>query len=146
MYKRIFDIEGKLDEGMFLVGARQTGKSTLLREHFKEAIETVPKEVKKEFGLSASAKATYDLVLIEVELAVVVDAPFDVLVSSAARVYRVSAGEVVVAVRGVARLCNVVGLVEKHDQIVPGHVGVEAVGIVLLVLFVICPVGGAGDV
>jgi len=28
MYKRIFDIEGKLDEGMFLFGARQTGKSS----------------------------------------------------------------------------------------------------------------------
>lgn len=38
MYKRIFDIENKLDEGMFLFGARQTGKSTLLKERFKEAI------------------------------------------------------------------------------------------------------------
>ena len=38
MYKRIFDIENKLDEGMFLFGARQTGKSTLLKEHFKGAI------------------------------------------------------------------------------------------------------------
>lgn len=38
MYRRIFDIENKLDEGMFLFGARQTGKSTLLRERFKEAI------------------------------------------------------------------------------------------------------------
>lgn len=38
MYKRIFDIEKKLDEGMFLFGARQTGKSTLLKERFKGAI------------------------------------------------------------------------------------------------------------
>ena len=38
MYKRIFDIEGKLDEGMFLFGARQTGKSTLLKERFKGAV------------------------------------------------------------------------------------------------------------
>ncbi len=38
MYKRFFDIEKKLDEGMFLFGARQTGKSTLLKERFKEAI------------------------------------------------------------------------------------------------------------
>ena len=38
MYKRIFDIESKLDEGMFLFGARQTGKSTLLKERFKGAI------------------------------------------------------------------------------------------------------------
>lgn len=38
MYKRIFDIEKKLDEGMFLFGARQTGKSTLLKERFKDAI------------------------------------------------------------------------------------------------------------
>lgn len=35
MYRRIFDIENKLDEGMFLFGARQTGKSTLLKERFK---------------------------------------------------------------------------------------------------------------
>ena len=38
MYRRIFDIENKLDEGMFLFGARQTGKSTLLKERFKGAI------------------------------------------------------------------------------------------------------------
>lgn len=38
MYRRIFDIEGKLDEGMFLFGARQTGKSTLLKERFKGAV------------------------------------------------------------------------------------------------------------
>ena len=38
MYKRIFDIENRLDEGMFLFGARQTGKSTLLKERFKGAI------------------------------------------------------------------------------------------------------------
>lgn len=38
MYKRIFDIESKLDEGMFLFGARQTGKSTLLKERFKGAV------------------------------------------------------------------------------------------------------------
>jgi predicted AAA+ superfamily ATPase len=38
MYKRIFDVEGRLDEGMFLFGARQTGKSTLLKERFKGAI------------------------------------------------------------------------------------------------------------
>lgn len=38
MYCRIFDIEGRLDEGMFLFGGRQTGKSTLLRERFPEAV------------------------------------------------------------------------------------------------------------
>ena len=38
MYKRIFDIEDKLDEAMFLFGARQTGKSTLLKERFKGKI------------------------------------------------------------------------------------------------------------
>ena len=38
MYKRIFDIEKKIDEGMFLFGARQTGKSTLLKDRFKGAI------------------------------------------------------------------------------------------------------------
>lgn len=38
MYKRIFDIETQLDEGMFLFGARQVGKSTLLQERFPDAI------------------------------------------------------------------------------------------------------------
>lgn len=33
--------------------------------HFVEAIDTVPKEVKKEFGLKATQKATFDLVLID---------------------------------------------------------------------------------
>lgn len=32
---------------------------------FKETVETVPKEVKKEFGLKATSKATFDLVLVE---------------------------------------------------------------------------------
>lgn len=38
MYKRIFDIEKQLDEAMFLFGARQVGKSTLLQERFKAAV------------------------------------------------------------------------------------------------------------
>lgn len=37
MYKRILDIENRLDEGNFLLGARQTGKSTLLQERFPDA-------------------------------------------------------------------------------------------------------------
>lgn len=35
------------------------------QQHFKEAIESVPKDIKKEFGLKASNKATFDLVLID---------------------------------------------------------------------------------
>lgn len=38
MYHRIFDIENRLDEGMFLFGGRQVGKSTLLRERFPKAV------------------------------------------------------------------------------------------------------------
>lgn len=38
MYNRIFDIENRLDEGMFLFGGRQVGKSTLLKERFPKAI------------------------------------------------------------------------------------------------------------
>ena len=38
MYKRIFDIENQLDEGMFLFGARQVGKSTLLQDRFQDAV------------------------------------------------------------------------------------------------------------
>jgi DNA polymerase-1 len=35
------------------------------QEHFKEVVETVPKEVKKRFGLKANSKATFDMVLIK---------------------------------------------------------------------------------
>lgn len=38
MYKRLFDIEKQLDEAMFLFGARQVGKSTLLQERFEDAV------------------------------------------------------------------------------------------------------------
>ncbi len=38
MYGRIFDIENQLDEAMFLFGARQVGKSTLLQDRFKDAV------------------------------------------------------------------------------------------------------------
>jgi len=38
MYDRFFDIENQLDEAMFLFGARQVGKSTLLQSRFKDAI------------------------------------------------------------------------------------------------------------
>lgn len=38
MYKRIFDIENRIDEGMFLFGGRQVGKSTLLKERFPKAV------------------------------------------------------------------------------------------------------------
>lgn len=38
MYQRIFDIEHRLDEAMFLFGGRQVGKSTLLKERFPKAV------------------------------------------------------------------------------------------------------------
>ena len=38
MYHRIFDIENRLDEAMFLFGGRQVGKSTLLKERFPKAV------------------------------------------------------------------------------------------------------------
>ena len=38
MYHRIFDIEKRLDEAIFLFGGRQTGKSTLLKERFPKAV------------------------------------------------------------------------------------------------------------
>ncbi len=57
MYKRIFDIESKLDEGMFLFGARQTGKSTLLRERFNGAIyyDLLNPSVRKAFKRNPNA-------------------------------------------------------------------------------------------
>ena len=38
MYHRIFDIENRLDEAMFLFGGRQVGKSTLLKERFPKSV------------------------------------------------------------------------------------------------------------
>ncbi len=38
MYNRIFEIEKQLDEAMFLFGARQVGKSTLLQSRFQDAV------------------------------------------------------------------------------------------------------------
>ncbi len=51
MYYRIFDIENRLDEGMFLFGGRQVGKSTLLRERFPKAIyvDLLDPDIRKRF-------------------------------------------------------------------------------------------------
>lgn len=51
MYHRIFDVENRLDEAMFLFGARQTGKSTLLKERFPKAIyiDLLKSDVKNRF-------------------------------------------------------------------------------------------------
>ncbi|MCQ2203888.1 MAG: hypothetical protein MJZ15_05555, partial [Bacteroidales bacterium] len=38
MYKRIYKIEDEPEESLFLFGARQTGKTTLLKERFPKAI------------------------------------------------------------------------------------------------------------
>ena len=40
-------------------------KMDIDQTHFADAVATVPKEVKKRFGLKANSKATYDLVLID---------------------------------------------------------------------------------
>ena len=58
MYERIFDIKNRLDEGMFLFGARQVGKSTLLKNRFPNAIyidllnSDLRKRFKQNTGLS----------------------------------------------------------------------------------------------
>ena len=74
MYKRIFAIENKLDEGMFLFGARQTGKSTLLKERFKGAIyyDLLNPDIRKGFKRNPNAlkealwdKAVGTLVIID---------------------------------------------------------------------------------
>ena len=51
MYKRILGIENMLDEGNFLLGARQTGKSTLLQERFPDAIcyDLLKSDLRKRF-------------------------------------------------------------------------------------------------
>ncbi len=38
MYERKCDIQNELDTNLFLFGARQTGKSTLLRKKFPNAV------------------------------------------------------------------------------------------------------------
>ena len=54
---RLFDVEAKLDEGMFLFGARQTGKSTLLKERFKGKIyyDLLNPELRKFFKRNPNA-------------------------------------------------------------------------------------------
>ena len=54
MYNRIFDIENRLDEGMFLFGARQVGKSTLLKKRFPKAIyiDLLNSDLRKRFKQS----------------------------------------------------------------------------------------------
>lgn len=74
MYKRIFNIEQQLDEAMFLFGARQVGKSTLLKERFPEAeyydllIPSVRKRFKRNpeiFKEALSAKPQGTLVIVD---------------------------------------------------------------------------------
>ena len=57
MYNRLFDFESKLDEAMFLFGARQTGKSTLLKERFKGEIyyDLLDPELRKYFKRNPNA-------------------------------------------------------------------------------------------
>ncbi|MBQ7423804.1 MAG: AAA family ATPase [Prevotella sp.] len=57
MYNRLFDIKSKLDEGMFLFGARQTGKSTLLKERFNGAIyyDLLNPKIRRAFKLNPNS-------------------------------------------------------------------------------------------
>lgn len=51
MYKRIIDIQNRLDDANFLLGARQTGKSTLLKELFPDTIyyDLLNTDIRKRF-------------------------------------------------------------------------------------------------
>lgn len=51
MYNRILDIRANLDEAMFLFGARQTGKSTLLKSSFSDAefFDLLNSDIQKRF-------------------------------------------------------------------------------------------------
>lgn len=51
MYKRILNIESRLDDANFLLGARQTGKSTLLKELFPNTIyyDLLNTDIRKRF-------------------------------------------------------------------------------------------------
>lgn len=74
MYNRIFDIENRLDEGMFLFGARQVGKSTLLKQRFPQAvyIDLLNPDLRKRFKQS-SALFKEMLVKYPAETLVIVD-------------------------------------------------------------------------
>lgn len=74
MYKRLFDIEKQLDEAMFLFGARQVGKSTLLQERFEDAVyydlllPNIRKSFKRNpelFKEALSSKPTGTLVIVD---------------------------------------------------------------------------------
>ncbi len=51
MYKRVIDIQNRLDDATFLLGARQTGKSTLLKELFPNTIyyDLLNSDIRKRF-------------------------------------------------------------------------------------------------
>lgn len=51
MYKRILDVINRLDDANFLLGARQTGKSTLLKEMFPDTIyyDLLNTDIRKRF-------------------------------------------------------------------------------------------------
>ena len=51
MYKRVIDIKNRLDDATFLLGARQTGKSTLLKELFPNTIyyDLLNSDIRKRF-------------------------------------------------------------------------------------------------
>ena len=74
MYNRIFNIEQQLDEAMFLFGARQVGKSTLLKERFPDAeyfdllIPSVRKRLKRKpeiFKEALSTKPQGTLIIVD---------------------------------------------------------------------------------
>lgn len=52
MYRRIFDIEKSVEDSAFLFGARQTGKSTLIKDRFPNAIlfDLLKTDVRKRFA------------------------------------------------------------------------------------------------
>ena len=54
MYKRFLDIESRLDDANFLLGARQTGKSTLLKKSFPNTIyyDLLNTDIRKRFQKS----------------------------------------------------------------------------------------------
>ena len=51
MYKRVIDIKNRLDDANFLLGARQTGKSTLLKELFPGTVyyDLLNTDIRKRF-------------------------------------------------------------------------------------------------
>lgn len=72
MYSRIFHIDNELDENLFLFGARQTGKSTILRSQIKGSIYIDLLDTKLKSRFSRNPGLLYDMLISSADGTIVV--------------------------------------------------------------------------